>query len=165
MKPTIEYPITASLEAQPYVQANSLVRSMVEPLMEVLNNGNYYWKGVGLPRNGNTLLAARATYEEQVSIPNGSYLLYLTTDCATPLSGFRFNLYETGSKRNIAIEPVRSTLVAGISVLGASFIYVLPSPEIVTREGQFTVSITNLSAAAQDVGLLLCFAVPKGAKA
>lgn len=160
MQPTFEFPVTSALEALPLYQANGLVHSMLEPLKEVMNSGNYFFRGVPIPRSGNTNIGARATYEEQISIPNGSYLLYMTAQSATPFTRFRFNIFETGSKRSIATEHIKAMVALPPPGFGITP-FILPSPLVITREGQLGVSITNLSATAQECGLLLCFAVPK----
>ena len=153
-------------------------------LREIQRSGNYYWQGLAIPSAMNRLVPANGTINGTAILPAGSYITSITSYAAQETQdqrvnpgGFKFKIYDKGTKASIfygdyALDRIVTSdmQVNGIyqfipSDLGSNLdmpfgpAYVM-SPFIVTGPGVLGWEIVNLSASANLIQLMLSCAIP-----
>lgn len=137
-------------------------RAVAEPLRVFADTDSYGWLGFSMPDTRNASVPANGSFEDQVSVPPLSFLLMIS-GVSDQVEGFRFQIDDKGTRAPVASQMMRfgvntnRNAGAGIRVLP----YILPSPYAVAYPGLLAVRVTNLSAVANNLQLVLHFAVPK----
>lgn len=117
-----------------------------------------------------TNMNAFETFKQELIVVPGSFLTGIGAFCSDT-AGFRFNVYEESTKRNIAGfsgEYVHSDLGGGNvgladvldGTLGASIPNVLQSPLVVGDKGKVQIEIVSLATVPAFVQVALFWAVP-----
>jgi hypothetical protein len=133
--------------------------SLLEPLRWWQWTG-YVWRGVPVPRAELATVAARGQVEDQVLVPVGSWLVAFSGSCAAA-AGFRFQLFDVGRDRfAITDRWVNNRAGATDTTDPDAVMHVLPEPYCIVEPGKLQVSVSNLATVANDLQLLLHFAVP-----
>jgi hypothetical protein len=132
--------------------------SLVEPLVDFVLQAGYELAGVGRPLPPDLPIAANGVFEDSIVVPDGSWLVGATFGSQRE-AGFKYNLYDTSSKRSLFQRDAIASCVAG----GAGARpqpYYLPQPLPIL--GNLNLIMTNLdnNAEGNDMQLLLFIAIP-----
>lgn len=135
--------------------------SPVDPLYKFLDSG-YGWRAFGIPDSAHQTLAPRASFEDQISIEAGSFLVMVSSVSDQP-EGFRWQLTDKGSKQMISSDYVRHGAGSGAgpvagSLAGRPLPFIVPGNWVVSAPGLLTVQLTNMSPNANNVNLFFQFA-------
>lgn len=134
--------------------------SLLAPLERFIWAG-YVWRGIVVPRAAQAVVLPRAQAEERVAVPPGAWLVALAGFSAQP-EGFRFRLFDVGA-RAPALGDLPDELFTGAQDTGDEdpIMHVLPEPYAVIPPGILQVVLINNSTTANNMQLLLHFAVPR----
>lgn len=121
----------------------------------------YRWRTFVLPDVSNRSLAARATFEDQVSLAPGSFLISIASSSGAA-AGFQFSIVDAGSKQPLSSDMARAGALSGRAATFANRggPFFLPVPWVVSKPGLVLVKLANLAAAANEIDLQLQFAEP-----
>lgn len=121
----------------------------------------YRWRSFVVPDVANRQIAGRGTFEDQISLPAGSFLVSISSS-SSQTAGFRFSIVDAGTRERIASDTVMSGVLSGsprkFAARGGPFF--LPAPWTVSDAGLVLVQISNLAVAANVIDLHLQFAEP-----
>jgi hypothetical protein len=136
--------------------------SLLVPLRPFAETEEYGWLAFSMPDTRNASVPDRGSIEDQTSVPPLSFLLMLS-GASDQAAGFRFQIEDKGTRQPIASAHMRfaaSTNPApGVGVRPLP--YILPAPYAVAYPGLLTIKVTNLATVANNLQLVLWFAVPK----
>lgn len=181
----MDFPLETAIVSLPVFYANSVVHSILEPLIELMNDGDYQLIVRACPSTqqdgGSNTILGNQTYEDQISVPTGSFLIMVggiakeITDGEPDNLGFRVKWYDSGAQADLMGGYVHSNLLSGrftqlpqtgtgmlTTVTGNKNLFILPSPLTITSPGQLNVQITNLSANTAVIDMAYYFAAPIG---
>lgn len=142
---------------------------MLDLMREIQNSGNYYWQGIPFPIGGATSVVGNATVNGTIQVTQGTYITAITHYMADGDAGFKFKLYDKGSKASIFYGDycreglVSSDMVQAVNVYGGVRPFgpaYLMSPFIVTDPGVLGWEVVNLSPTTQTIQVMLSCAVP-----
>lgn len=125
-------------------------------------------------QSASNLIAANQSYEDQISVPAGSFLtaigIFTVTSDASPNSGFRIYLRDAGAQEYFSDDFVHSSLLGGnytgpltgqaTQAVNAKGLYILSSPISIASPGQINVQIVNLNQVAATIEMAFYFACP-----
>lgn len=124
----------------------------------------------------NTILAGQS-FEDQISVPAGSFLIQVAGHTDQTDASFRTLWYDAGAQDYISQGFVHANLITGqftpstapingfqdgATLQGNQNLFILPSPLSITTPGQLNVQIVNLSANTAIIDMAFFFAVPNG---
>lgn len=134
---------------------------------------DYDWYVAVAPRSGSVgadpaSVGASSTVEHQCSVVPGS-LLWGLASFSTAAAGFKFEIWDAGAERplaitksfNFALAGGPGGIPAGAPNDGLAGPYILPGFYTIGEGGVVTVKITNLAAVANSLQLAMFFAQPK----
>lgn len=147
------YHATALKAMMPTLQATGL-----RPLVTVV------------PDSTGAAVAAKATYEDRVTVPAGS-LLWAMSGTSSAAAGFTVQVTDAGTKKPLFSQPPffsNATGQGSVSVPDCSGalqtlahpLFVLPRPLVILPPGQVGLQINNLAAAVNILQVCLFFAAP-----
>jgi hypothetical protein len=118
-------------------------------------------------------IPANQTYEDQISVPAGSFLIMIGGISTDPVSGFRVFLYDAGAQAPLCDAFVNGNCISGnftqlpqtgtgmlTTVSGNKNLFILPAPIAMASPGQLNVQIVNLSQASATIEMAFIFAAP-----
>lgn len=127
------------------------------------------------------VILANQQYEDQISIPTGSFLMMVGGRSTASTHGtFRVRWYNSGSQSECTDDFVNEQMISGrfsqlpqtgtgmldgttlVSSNSDKNLFILPSPLSITSPGQLNISIVNLSQSTQTIEMAFYFAVPNG---
>lgn len=178
----LEFPVEAAVRALPVFCASEAQASVLDNLIEYLEDGNYQWMVRACPTtqqqgNSNVILPYQS-FEDQISVPTGSFLIAIGGKITGNDDGnlFRVQFYDAGAQATISDGFINSNTIAGrysqlpqtgtgmlTTVGGDKNLFILPSPLSITSPGQLNVQITSLSAQTTTIDMAFFFAAPFGA--
>lgn len=139
--------------------------SLLEPLVAFAMEPGYspYW--FVTPQVNNLPLAPNQVFEDNISVPDGSYLVALTY-ASNRDAGFKFNIYDSGSRKWLFNRDVFAKAMAGGAAIAAGIgaqPHILEEPYPIL--GPLNVILTNLdngggTGRTTDMQLLLWVASP-----
>jgi hypothetical protein len=166
-------------------EANS---EQLDLIREIQYSGNYYWQGLVFPQslylpstvNPTNGIPGLATVNGTSIIPAGTYVTSITAYSSQP-SGFRFKLYDKGSKASIFYTDYAFQRIVASSMLTTGIYQYAPSdpgsnldqpigpgylmsPFIITGPGVLGWEIVNMSPSTNVLQVLLSCAVPIAAR-
>lgn len=160
------------VELTDYLNSSPLYASesgdiQLELANKVYNSGDYFYQGIAAPigSRADLTLGARDSYEAALTIPEGSYLVSITA-YSEQEAGFKFSMFDKGAKTYMIEKQLGYWRTqAGVMIAEASNgnglgPYWLESPLIVMPPGALQIQITNLSANANMLQVMMGFAVP-----
>jgi hypothetical protein len=144
-----------------YASGYKIGASLLEPLVSFATELGFapYWAVE--PGIDSLPLVANQVIERNIDVPKGSFLIALTA-ASQRAAGFKFNLYDTGTRKWLFNRDASSIAMAGGS--GTQ-----PQPHIMEEPypvlGQLNLTMTNLDNGGgvgntNDMQLLMWFAVP-----
>lgn len=174
----MDFPLETAIVSLPVFYANSVVHSILEPLIELMNDGDYQMIVRACPSTqqdgGSNSILGNQTYEDQISVPTGSFLI-MVGGISDQTEGFRVKWYDAGAQAPLMGGYVHSNLLSGnflqnpqtgtgmlTTVTGNKNLFILPSPLTITSPGQLNVQITNLSGETALIDMAYYFAAPIG---
>lgn len=152
---------------------------MLDMMREIQQSGNYYWQGVCFPTGGNTTVGAYATVNGTIQVPSGSWVTGMTSYNVVGGAGFKFKLYDKGSKASIFYgdyakanvvssvmqlipnNPPSDAGMNGDSPFGPNL---LMNPFIINDPGVLGWEIVNLDSIPAVLQVMLSIAVPINAQ-
>ncbi len=184
----LPFDIDAAISSFATYCANGMQASIAEYLTKFLTEGGYHLVIRCAPStlqqgNSNTILANQS-YEDQLSVPIGSFLIMVGGINSIPVGderapnvnlGFRAAWYDAGSQQSDTDSYINGNLISGfftqlpqtgqgmLTTVGDSkSLFVLPSPLVITSPGQLTVKLVNLSQVTTVIDMAFYFAAPNG---
>lgn len=143
---------------------------------------NYYFANRACPSTqqpgGSNSIASQQSYDDQISIPAGSFLTMIAGHTDQTDAGFRVRLYDAGAQDEITQGYINDVCVSGQFVPNPasnggfvagdtaagntlfSGLMILQSPLSIASPGQLNVQITNLSANTAIIDMAFFFACP-----
>lgn len=174
---------TAFITSFPVYCANEGQADNIRNLTEFLEDGDYTYQFItrACPttqqEGGSNVILASQGYEDQISVPTGSFLTMiggisqLSTDGS--LGRFRVQFYDAGAQATICDSYVPSDAISGrftqlpqtgsgmlTNVNANKNLFILPSPLTITSPGQLNVQITNLESVTVTIDMAFFFATP-----
>jgi hypothetical protein len=121
----------------------------------------YVWRGVVVPRANLANVAAYRQIEDKALLPPGSWLLGFS-GASSQAAGFRFRIFDVGADDYALSEHWDSnrTGAQDNTDTDPANPYLLPEPYFVVSPGTLQVQIVNSASLANDLQLLLHFAIP-----
>lgn len=165
----VDYGVNQFRDNLPGYNGNEGLDELLALSREIQLSGNYYWQGVPFPVGGATSVVGNATVNGTIQVPQGTYVTAITHYMADGASGFKFKLYDKGSKASIfygdyAKESLASSSMTpdtnpygGVMPFGPAYLF---SPLIITDPGVLGWEVVNLSPNTQTIQVMLSLAVP-----
>lgn len=145
------------LEAVAIYRGRFAGHALPDSLRPFIGLKGYHWRGLVTPDASNQTLAASATFEDQISIAPGSFVLGLAAFSSQAV-GFRFVITDRGTKQSLSNDYFNFCAAGGrVTAGGRSGVLPvwLPAPWMISQVGMVSVQIVNLAAAANTVNLVL----------
>lgn len=179
----LPFDATAFVTSFPVYCANEGQADNIRNLTEFLEDGDFTYQFISRAcpttqqQGGSNLILASQSYEDQISVPAGSFLTMIggiSQQVATGASGkFRVQFYDAGAQATICNSWVPSDAISGrftqlpqtgtgmlTTVSANKNLFILPSPLSITSPGQLNVQITNLEAVTVTIDMAFFFATP-----
>lgn len=173
------FALEAAVASLPVYCANEGQSGIIDTLIEFLVDGGYQWSVRACPttlqQGGSNTILANQTFEDQISVPAGSFLTMIGGISTQPTFGFRFRMYDAGAQAYISDGFVREGCSSGrylptantgtgqlITLTGNKNLFILPSPLSISSPGQLQVQITNLANVTATIEMAFIFATPIG---
>lgn len=168
------FDIEAAISSLPVFCASPGQASVIDTVLEFLVQDGYQLIMRACPSTlqqgaSNDVLGYQ-TYEDQISVPAGSFLTMLGA-ITNQTEGFRFKLYDAGAQADLSDGFIHSNCMTGrftqlpqttigmlTSLTSNKNLFILPSPLSITSPGQLNVQITNLSASTARIDMAFYFA-------
>lgn len=158
---------TTLLNELPAYLANSRVSSLLNSLRMFQSADNYLWMPYACPNQLNTVFAARASFEQQMTVVPGSFLTMIT-GMSDQAAGFSLQLYDEGAKRYVVSVYATDPLICGQGQAVTLFPpappwhgpYILPSPLPILHPGNLVAQFTNLAIVQANIQCCFFFASP-----
>lgn len=163
------YPMALSeyLDYLPGYDLNDNASAALDVARAIIDSENYFMRGYVFPGNGSDSLAGGDTFEGLISAPAHSIIISMTSYCSQP-EGFKFQLYENGSKQNLFGRTYARQDVTGMYQTHSG--QVLPDrpigpawftdPLILIPPGRIVGQVTNMSANTATIQVYLQMAIP-----
>lgn len=128
-------------------------------------------------QGGSNTILANQSFEDQISIPAGSFLTMVAGHTDQTDAGFRTRWYDAGAQQYVSDGFIHQNMcsgqftpfvgngsgfVDGGSLNGSKNLFILPAPLSITSPGQLNVQIVNLSANTAVIDMAFFFACPNG---
>lgn len=172
------FAIEAAIDSLPVFYSSSVIHSILDPLIELMNDGDYQMITRACPSTqqdgGSNTILGNQTYEDQISVPAGSFLI-MVGGISNQVEGFRVHWYDAGAQADLMNGYVHFNSLSGrftqlpqtgtgmlTTLTGDKNLFILPSPLTITSPGQLNVQITNLSANTAVIDMAYYFAAPVG---
>lgn len=171
----------AAVASLPVYCSSSRQAGVIQHLLEFLEQGDYQYQFISRAcpttqqQGGSNVMLANQSFEDQISVPTGSFLTMIGGITTDPVAGFRVQFYDAGSQSSISDGWVGSDSICGrytqlpqtgtgmlTNVAGNKGLLILPSPLAITSPGQLNVLITNLSDNTATIDMAFYFACPVG---
>jgi hypothetical protein len=166
--------VTDYLDALPAYHHSRQTSELLDLHRQIVASENYLWRGMAFPPNGFDVVGALATYEDEISLPPGTYITGISRYFAKEglllnPGGFKFQIYDIGAKMSLFSRTFgHGADVAGVlqdlGGLGENMprgIANVVGPLVVLEPGRLNLQVTNLSVDAQMIQVFLSLAVPK----
>jgi hypothetical protein len=114
-------------------------------------------------------------FEDQISVPHGSFLTMIGGITTQPTFGFRFQIYDASAQAAISDGFVNSQCCTGrfkqlpqtgtgmlTTVSSDKGLFILPAPLAISSPGQLNIQIVNLAPVTATIDMAFYFAVPVG---
>lgn len=149
--------------------SNVGTREMLELIKTIQQSGNYYFQGLPFPQR-DLVVPGFGTVNGTIQVPQGTYVTSITHYEDTGGFGFKFKVYDKGSKASIfygdysLARIVSSNMQQQIGVgvnpnepFGPNY---LMSPFIINEPGVLGWEVVNLSPDPATIQVMLACAVP-----
>ena len=165
--PIIRYTQTSWLDSLGAYNLNTGVDAQLDWLRKIIRSGGYIYKGFAFPVPGNDLVAARDSYNGNLSVLPGSYLTMITGYTNEPL-GFQLQIFDEGAESYLYNGLFgKDGAVVGQMVAPAGAPagfpfgpFIFPSPVVVLPPGRLNVEVTNLGIVQRRIQILIHCAIP-----
>jgi hypothetical protein len=175
----MDFPVEAAVRALPVFCASEAQASVLDKLMQFIEDGNYQLVIRACPttlqQGASNVVLANQSFEDQISVPTGSFLIAIGGISTDLVNGFRCQFYDAGAQAAISDGYVNFNNITGYyaqlpqtgtgmltSTDGANNLFILPSPLSITSPGQLNVQITSLSPNTTIIDMAFFFAAPFG---
>lgn len=174
-RPIFRYKDTSWLDSLPAYNLNEGVDQQLDMLRKIIKSASYVWKGLAFPNIPNDIVAARDSFNGNLSVLPGTYLTMITGYASsrvvqqqTIAPGFMLQIYDEGAQTYIYnglfgkdAASTGSMALDAVTPAGSPFgPFIFPSPVVVLAPGRLNIEVTNLDNAAMRIQILICCAVP-----
>lgn len=168
MPDTFPMALSEYLDYLPGYDLNEAGSAALDVARAVIDSENYYMRGYTFPGNGEDSLTAGLTFEGLISLPAHSIVISMS-GFSTDAAGFKFQLYENGSKQNLfgrTYARDSSTLGSYDNLDGTITINTpmgpawLTDPLIIMPPGRLVGQVTNMATVTATIQIYLQVAVP-----
>jgi hypothetical protein len=173
------FPVEAAVTSLPVFCASEGQASVLAKLVEFLEDGNYQWIVRACPttqqQGPSNVVLPNQSFEDQISVPVGSFLIAIGGISTDLVNGFRVQFYDAGAQATISDSYMNFNNISGrfsqlpqtgigmlTTVSAAKNLFILPSPLSITSPGQLNVQITSLSSQTTTIDMAFFFAAPFG---
>lgn len=173
------FEVGAAVTSLPVFCASHGQAAVLECLMQFMEQEDFQFITRACPstmqQSFSNNIPPNQTYEDQISVPAGSFLTMIGGITSQPSDGFRFQLYDAGAQAYLSDAYMNGNCCAGrftqlpqtgtgmlTTVNGNKNLFILPSPLSISSPGQLNVNIVNLSANTATIDMAFIFAAPKG---
>lgn len=159
--------VLAYMNFLPAYDSNSGVDKLLDIARVIQQCPNdYVWRGLVFPKPADATLLALASYEDQIPVEAGSYIVGIN-GYSNQSEGFEFQIYDEGARTNLFGKKLgKNGITTAELVVPAVGDFNLPcqnwllSPLVILNPGQLNLQITNLSVNTAYIQVLLSIAVP-----
>lgn len=175
------FDVNAYLNALPAYQHSEVAVQRLDNLRRFQEDGNYVSSIRACPttlqQTSSNVVAANAMFEDQISVPEGSFLLMIggvSVVSAGVFGKFRIRIYDVGSQCYLSDDFVGNGNISGyhqanqtgfvngatVGQVGQNGLFMLESPIAVASPGQLAIQFVNLEASQVTIDMAFYFASP-----
>jgi hypothetical protein len=167
MPDTFPMALSEYLDYLPGYDLNDWSSEALNVARAVIDSENYFMRGYVFPGNGSDSIAGGVTFEGLISAPAHSIILFMT-GYSSSSAGFKFQLYENGSKQNLFGRTYARQDVTGMyQTHGGEILPDVPigpawftDPMIIMPPGRIVGQVTNMSVDTATIQVYLQMAIP-----